>query len=101
MAWLVFQPSLPGTENSCLSARVAGPAAMIPAIVRTTHESVTMRLCFRTQRVREATALPPAAIQLRADNLYHKRFALDNVLSVKLMCCLTSEVCTSTTAVPH
>ncbi len=48
---LVTQPSLPGTENFCLSALVADPAEAMPTRVRTTQKMTTMRLCARTQRV--------------------------------------------------
>ena len=53
IARLVFQPSLPGTEKRCFSALVAGPAAAIPATVRTSQKTTTVRLCERTQRVSE------------------------------------------------
>ena len=53
IATFVSQPSLLGTENSGSSASVAGPAAAMPAMVRTTQVSTTVRLCARTQRVSE------------------------------------------------
>src|SRR5215208_921515 len=53
MSTFVSQPSLFGTENSGSRASVAGPAAMRPAMVRTTQVSTTVRLCARTQRVSE------------------------------------------------
>ena len=47
----MIQPSLPGTENFCLSALVAEPAEAMPTRVRTTQKVTTMRLCASTQRV--------------------------------------------------
>src|SRR3954469_4764161 len=52
MSTLVSQPSLFGTENSGSSAREAGPAAAMPAMVSASQDRATMRLWARTQRVR-------------------------------------------------
>ena len=51
ICWLVSHPSLPGTENFCLSAFVAEPAEAIPTRVTTSQNPTTMRLCASTQRV--------------------------------------------------
>ena len=50
---LVTEPSLSGTENSAVSARVAGPAETTPATAMTIQKTTTVRLWERTQRVRE------------------------------------------------
>jgi hypothetical protein len=62
IASFVSHPSLLGTENFWSSARLAGPAAMIPATVSTIHEMTTVRLWARTQRVSDATRIPPVLI---------------------------------------
>ena len=60
ICWFVTQPSLPGTENFCLRALVAGPAEAMPTSVRITQKMTTTRLCASTQRVmRVIAALPP------------------------------------------
>ena len=55
---------------------MAGPAAAMPAIVRTIQKMTTVRLWARTQRVSEDTALPPGLrerrIVPRRNNLYHE-----------------------------
>src|SRR5687767_5531924 len=56
MSTFVSQPSLPGTENSAFSASDAGPAAAMPARVRTIQTEVTIFLWASTQRVR--TVMP-------------------------------------------
>jgi hypothetical protein len=48
VASFVSQPSLSGTEKPGSSASVAGPAAAMPAIVSTSHQTTTMRLWART-----------------------------------------------------
>src|SRR3954469_12232595 len=73
MATLACQPSLPGTENSCLSAREAGPAAAMPATVATTQKATTMRWGARTQRVSEDTATSENRSPEGFNHLYHKR----------------------------
>ena len=49
IAWFVSHPSLLGTENFWLSALLAGPAAMMPAMVSKTHEMTTVFLWARTR----------------------------------------------------
>jgi hypothetical protein len=53
---LVTQPSLPGTENLCLSAFVADWADTMPTRVSTNQNTTTMRLCASTQRVSDVIA---------------------------------------------
>src|ERR687886_323853 len=48
---LVSQPSLPGTVNFWFMALVAGPAAAMPAMVRTIQPRTTIRLWASTHRV--------------------------------------------------
>jgi len=70
ICWLVSQPSRPGTENFCFSAFVAEPAEAMPTSVISTQKMTTMRLCARTQRVREAMTVP--FVVSADDDLYHK-----------------------------
>src|SRR4051812_15079220 len=79
MAWLVCQPSLPGTENSCLRALEAGPAAAMPATVRTSQKATTMRLWARTHRVSEDMATSGRGGIESVNHLYHKRFVVRNI----------------------
>ena len=55
IAWFVSHPSLLGTENFWLSARLAGPAAAIPAIVSRIQLMTTIFLWAKTQRVSDDT----------------------------------------------
>ena len=77
MSTLVSQPSLLGTENSGSSAFVAGPAAAMPAIVRTIQAITTVRLWARTQRVSEDNGVTSAGCEREEsfherNNLYHE-----------------------------
>src|SRR5207247_8093832 len=70
ICWLVTQPSLPGTENFCLSAFVAEPAEATPTRVTITQTTTMMRLCDRTQRV-SGCMVAPCVVSV-CDDLYHK-----------------------------
>ena len=55
---LVSYPWRPGTLNSLLNALVACPTLAIPAIVTTTQNAATHRLCANTHRVIVVIARP-------------------------------------------